>query len=206
MKQYDELTDEELIAAIRDDDGREPEYEECLMRRYKPLVKRVAKDYFLPGGERDDLIQEGMIGLLKALKTYDAGQKASFRTFAEICVVGQMKTAIKASSRAKHSWVRDFISLHESRKEKNDEFQPPLIETVQMGKDNNPEELFLHKEYLNKIHEEIKTLLSPLENKVFYLHLQGMDYRKIAEILDKSPKAIDNALQRIKQKMTTILD
>lgn len=205
MLEYEKMTDEQLIAKIRQGDdvsGRE----ECLMRRYKPLVSYLAKDFFLPGGEREDLIQEGMIGLLKALETYREEQGSSFRHFAQICVLGQMKTAIKASQRVKHSWVKDFISLDEKPKKKNDEFQPPLIETVKAGKNNDPEQLFLHKEYLEKIHKKVQEDFSAFEQKVFYLYLQGMDYKTIANILDRSPKSVDNGLQRIKQKMIEILD
>lgn len=205
MKQYDELTDEQIIARIRQGED-EAAMEECLIRRYKPLVKLLAKDLFLPGGEKEDLIQEGMIGLFKAIRTYREEQGASFRTFAGICMAGQMKTAIRASRREKHSWVCDFVSLDEVRKEKNDEYRPPLIETVRFGKDNDPEALFLHKEYLEQISESLKDSLSMMEGRVFYLHLQGADYRSIAKILDKSPKSIDNAMQRIKQKMSAILD
>ena len=160
---------------------------------------------YLLGGENDDLIQEGMIGLFKAVRDYDSEQGTSFASFADLCISRQMYSAIKASQRQKHMPLNSYISLYEQGEDTQEEKQQPLIETIQTMKDNNPEELFLNKEYLQMIEQELKQRLSDLENRVLHLHLLGIDYQTIAKLLDKSPKSIDNALQRIKAKMAGIV-
>ena len=160
---------------------------------------------YLLGGENDDLIQEGMIGLFKAVRDYDSEQGTSFASFADLCISRQMYSAIKASQRQKHMPLNSYISLYEQGEDTQEEKQQPLIETIQTMKDNNPEELFLNKEYLQMIEQELKKRLSDLENQVLHLHLLGIDYQTIAKLLDKSPKSIDNALQRIKAKMAGIV-
>ena len=202
MSNYKTMTDEQLIRKLR-----EGEYEitDYIMDKYKNLVRKKAKEMYLLGGENDDLIQEGMIGLFKAVRDYDSSQEVSFYSFADLCISRQMYTAIKASQRQKHIPLNSYISLYEDGDGTQEENQPPLIETIQAVKDNNPEELFLNKEYLERIEQELKNRLSDLENRVLHLHLLGMDYQTIAKLLDKSPKSIDNALQRIKTKMSTIL-
>ena len=202
MSNYKTMTDEQFIRKLR-----EGEYEitDYIMDKYKNLVRKKAKEMYLLGGENDDLIQEGMIGLFKAVRDYDSSQEVSFYSFADLCISRQMYTAIKASQRQKHIPLNSYISLYEDGDGTQEENQPPLIETIQAVKDNNPEELFLNKEYLERIEQELKNRLSDLENRVLHLHLLGMDYQTIAKLLDKSPKSIDNALQRIKTKMSTIL-
>ena len=155
--------------------------------------------------ENDDLIQEGMIGLFKAVRDYDSEQGTSFASFADLCISRQMYSAIKASQRQKHMPLNSYISLYEQGEDTQEEKQQPLIETIQTMKDNNPEELFLNKEYLQMIEQELKQRLSDLENRVLHLHLLGIDYQAISKLLDKSPKSIDNALQRIKAKMAGIV-
>ena len=167
--------------------------------------KKKAKEMYLLGGENDDLIQEGMIGLFKAVRDYDSEQGTSFASFADLCISRQMYSAIKASQRQKHMPLNSYISLYEQGEDTQEEKQQPLIETIQTMKDNNPEELFLNKEYLQMIEQELKQRLSDLENRVLHLHLLGIDYQTIAKLLDKSPKSIDNALQRIKAKMAGIV-
>ena len=203
MKQYEQMADEELIVALREG---EKEIEEFILRKYKLLVLGKAKEMYLPGGELDDLIQEGMIGLHKAVESYDKTQGASFKTFAEICISAQLSTAIKASMRQKHIPLNSYVSLYEKREDEKEDAQAPLIDTIQTEKGQNPEELFLDKEYLQGISGEMDCLLSALEKKVLYLHLLGTDYQTIAKLLDKTPKSIDNALQRVKQKMSMILE
>ena len=203
MKQYEQMTDEQLIDTLR---NGEKEVVEFILRKYKSLVLGKAKEMYLPGGELDDLIQEGMIGLHKAVESYDKNQGASFKTFAEICISAQLSTAIKASMRQKHIPLNSYVSLYEERDDEKEDAQAPLIDTIQMEKEQNPEELFLDKEYLQGISGEMDYLLSALEKKVLYLHLLGTDYQTIAKLLDKTPKSIDNALQRVKQKMSMILE
>ena len=146
-----------------------------------------------------------MIGLFKAVRDYDSEQGTSFASFADLCISRQMYSAIKASQRQKHMPLNSYISLYEQGEDTQEEKQQPLIETIQTMKDNNPEELFLNKEYLQMIEQELKKRLSDLENQVLHLHLLGIDYQTIAKLLDKSPKSIDNALQRIKAKMAGIV-
>ena len=189
---YSSMTDEELIQCLR---NGEKEITDYIINKYKNLVREKAKAMFLLGGDNDDLIQEGMIGLFKAIRDYDEQQETSFYYFAELCISRQMYTAIEASKRQKHIPLNSYVSIYE------DENEQPLIDTIQAVKENNPEALFLNKEYLQIIEMELKKNLSEFENKVLYLHLFGMDYQKIAKILDRTPKSVDNALQRIKGKI-----
>ena len=203
MKKYDTMTDEQLICMLRNGENAITDY---LMDKYKYLVRKKAKAMYLFGGENDDLIQEGMIGLFKAVRDYDMSHDASFHSFAELCITRQMYSAIKLSQRQKHIPLNSYVSLYEEKTDNLDEEkQSPLIEMLRVGRDNSPEELFLDKEYTAMIEQELKSRLSDFENRVLYLHLLGEDYQSIARLLDKSPKSIDNALQRIKNKMNNIL-
>ena len=197
------MTDEQLISRLR---GGEKPIMDFLMEKYKGLVRQKAKAMYLWGGENDDLIQEGMIGLFKAVEDYEPDAGASFYSFAELCISRQMYTAIKASQRKKHLPINSYVSLYTSGKREDGKEALPLAETIEAGAESNPEELLLNTEYANAFEEELKDQLSKLENRVLYLHLMGMDYLKIAEVMDKSPKAIDNALQRIKGKARHILE
>ena len=203
MSNYETMTDEQLIENLRKGEAGITDY---IMDKYKFLVKQKAKAMYLLGGENDDLIQEGMIGLFKAIRDYNPEQKTSFYSFAELCISRQMYTAIKTSQRQKHMPLNSYVSIYETNNESREESQPPLIEQLQTEKDNNPEELFLNKEYYAMMEQELKQNLSALESRVLYLHLLGEDYQRIAKLLDKSPKSIDNALQRIKNKMKSAID
>ncbi|MEE1315021.1 MAG: RNA polymerase sporulation sigma factor SigH [Faecalimonas sp.] len=202
MGEYEKLTDEELIRRLRAGEAAITDY---IMDKYKDLVRKKAKAMYLLGGENDDLIQEGMIGLFKAIRDYDAKQETSFASFAELCVSRQMYTAIKLSQRQKHIPLNSYVSLYEAGETQTEDTVPPLIERLQTAKENNPEELFLDKEYFAAMEQELRLRLSDLESRVLHLHLMGEDYHSIAKLLDKSPKSIDNALQRMKQKMFDIL-
>ena len=160
---------------------------------------------YLWGGENDDLIQEGMIGLFKAVRDYDLKQGASFYSFAELCVSRQLYSAIKASQRKKHLPLNSYVSLYAAGENEQDGGKLTLAETIEAGAESNPEERLLNAEYANIFEEKLRSRLSKLENRVLYLHLLGMNYLTIAELMDKSPKAIDNALQRIKGKARQIL-
>lgn len=205
MSKYEKVADEQLIRRLREGEAAITDY---IINKYKYLVKMKAAEMYLLGGERDDLIQEGMIGLFKAMRDYDLTQETSFYSFAELCISRQLYTAIKNSQRQKHIPLNTYISLYD-----NDEnyeaaggHKPlPLIDTIQTEKVSNPEELFLDKEFFMVVREELEKSLSALESKVLKLHLQGENYRQVAELLGKSPKSIDNALQRIKQKVFDIL-
>ncbi len=171
-----------------------------LMEKYKNLVRKEANAMFLLGGENDDLIQEGMIGLFKAIQDYNEEKEASFYTFARLCVTRQMYSAIEASKRKKHSPLNSYISLYD-----NDEDQGSLIDQMEASEESNPEELFISQEYAEVLERKLKDSLSDLEKRVLYMYVSGFDYRTIAKLLDKSDKTVDNALQRIRGKMTKIL-
>ena len=169
------------------------------------MVRKKARALYLLGGENEDLIQEGMIGLIKAVRDFDLTQKTSFSSFAELCVSRQMYSAIEASNRKKHLPLNSYVSLYEDSEQVGEGRSLHLIDTIESSKENDPEVLYFGKEYTEAFAEQLKELLSPLENHVLYLHLMGTDYRTIAELLGKSPKSVDNALQRIKTKAQKIL-
>ena len=196
------MADEQLIKKLREGETAITDF---IVDKYKTVVKKKAKAMFLLGGENDDLIQEGMIGLFKAVRDYDLNQEMSFASFADLCISRQMYTAIKLSQRQKHIPLNSYVSLYEVGNDNEDTNQTPLIDQLQNVKDNNPEDLFLDKEYFHTMELELKQKLSDFEGRVLHLHLMGEDYRTIAKLLDRSPKSIDNALQRIKQKVFDIL-
>ena len=197
MANYEQMTDEQLIGKLRKGDRNIIDY---IMEKYKNLVRKEANAMYLLGGENDDLIQEGMIGLFKAVQDYNGEQETSFYSFAKLCITRQMYSAIEASKRKKHSPLNSYISLYETSEE-----QGSLIETMAAGQESNPEELLVSREYAQLLEMKLEESLSALENRVLYLHLLGTDYKTIARLLDKSPKTIDNALQRIKGKTEKIL-
>lgn len=201
MTDYEKKTDEELIMDFRGGDTAIMDY---LLEKYKPMVKKKAKAMYLLGGDSDDLIQEGMIGLFKAVRDYDSAQEASFGTFAQICVTRQLYSAIRASRRKKHLPLNSYISLYDNE-EISEEKESELIQIQNISSTNNPEDLVIHKESEDSFMNELEGNLSELERKVLYLHLLGTDYRTIAKLLGKSPKAVDNALQRIKTKAEELL-
>lgn len=203
MSKYENMPDEQLIRKLREGETAIMDY---IISKYKHVVIRAAKAMYLLGGENDDLIQEGMIGLFKAVRDFDINQETSFYSFAELCISRQMYTAIKLSQRQKHMPLNSYISLYDIRTTATEDKQSPLIEQLEMETNNNPEELFIDKERMLMLVHELNERLSDMERRVLHLHLQGEDYRSIAELLDKSPKSIDNALQRIRQKMRTILE
>lgn len=201
MTDYEKKTDEELVMDFRGGDTAIMDY---LLEKYKPMVKKKAKAMYLLGGDSDDLIQEGMIGLFKAVRDYDSAQEASFGTFAQICVTRQLYSAIRASRRKKHLPLNSYISLYDNE-EISEEKESELIQIQNVASTNNPEDLVIHKESEDSFMNELEGNLSELERKVLYLHLLGTDYRTIAKLLGKSPKAVDNALQRIKTKAEELL-
>ena len=202
MSKYDRMTDEQLLCDYKNGNQEIMDY---LMVKYKSMVRKTARAMYLLGGDNEDLIQEGMIGLIKAVRDFDETQKTSFSSFAELCVSRQMYSAIEASNRKKHLPLNSYISLYEDSEQEGEGRNLPLIDTIESSKENDPEVLYFGKEYTEAFAEQLKELLSPLENHVLYLHLMGTDYRTIAELLGKSPKSVDNALQRIKTKAQKIL-
>ena len=182
---YQEQTDEELIARIRSGEAGVTEY---LLEKYKPLVKKQARTMYLMGGENEDLIQEGMIGLFRAISTYRQGE-GSFFGFALLCVNRQMYTAVQASARKKHEPLNAYVSLDE-------EPQMPL--------EDSPETMVLLQEKEGKREDMIARHLSSLEKKVLALYLEGMSYGQIAEQIGRPEKSVDNAIQRLKKKLKKV--
>nr|WP_207750360.1 sigma-70 family RNA polymerase sigma factor [Mordavella massiliensis] len=193
------MTDEQLIRQLR---AGEEDITDYLMEKYKGMVRKEAKAMYLLGGENDDLIQEGMIGLFKAVRDYDAAQEASFGTFARLCVTRQLYSAIEASRRKKHSPLNSYVSFYEKE---DREGGGSLLDTMEAGCESDPEQAFLSKDNARRMEEELEESLSSLEKRVLYLHLRGTDYRTIASLLDRSPKTVDNAIQRIRAKAEKIL-
>ena len=192
-KQYEALTDEELIEKLR---AGESGVMDFLLEKYKYLVRKKANAVFLLGGDTDDLVQEGMIGLFKAVRDFDRSQ-GSFYYFADLCIGRQIYHAIEAASRKKHGPLNSYISLSEDA---SDTSGVPLAESISWREDN-PEQIVLERENVKQFLEEIRSNLSPLEQKVLTDYLDGMNYRQIAEKWNKPEKSIDNALQRIKSKV-----
>lgn len=189
----EELSDEELIALSR---SGEAWAEEALCERHKNLVRIKARPYFLIGADREDLLQEGMIGLYKAIRDYREDHNSSFASFAELCITRQILSAINASRRQKHQPLNSYISLYRTP-ESGDRELLELIE--QPGGD--PEERFISRETAAALRRVINTRLTPLERRVTELFLQGMTYRQIADAVPCPIKSVDNALSRVKRKL-----
>lgn len=198
---YDGMADEELVKlSIEGDDIATG----CILARYKNLVRSRARMYFLAGADREDIIQEGMIGLFKAIRDFDGQRLASFRGFAELCIKRQIITAVKTATRQKHMPLNSYISLSHPVYENDSE---GILEEVLPGSvDANPEYLFIAKENTEIINDRIKEVLSTLEKSVLSLYLEGKSYQEIAAALSKPLKSIDNALQRVKKKMEKFED
>ena len=190
MGKFDNISDEELIARLRDG---ETIIEDYLMEKYKGLVRQKARAMFLIGGDTDDLIQEGMIGLFKAVRDYQPDRETSFQSFANMCIDRQIYSAIKSSNRQKHQPLNTYISLSDREMEEN------LRDSC--TEHDNPEAILIDRENVTALKKEMKKSLSSLENQVFQLYIAGNGYVEIAEILGKTPKAVDNALRRIRKKM-----
>ena len=199
---YDNLSDEELITLLRDGEEQVTDY---LMDKYKSLVRQKARSMYILGADNEDLIQEGMIGLFKAVRDYDAGRDASFSTFADLCVLRQMYTAIEASNRKKHMPLNSYISIY-AIKDGDDGSEPVIFEALSSLTENNPEELFVNEDNAKRLLESISESLSPFEQQVLNLRLTGMGYVEIARVLGKDEKSTDNALLRIKTKVKRILN
>lgn len=201
MCRYNEMTDEALIERLRAGESAIADY---LMEKYKGLVRKKARAMFLIGGDTDDLIQEGMIGLFKAVRDYDTGRDASFFTFADLCVSRQMYTAIQAAGRQKHMPLNTYVSLYADGADGEDglrEAERGLLESAASRLEQNPEELLIDRENVKRLEEVMEKELSSFEKQVLDLYLTGMKYSQIARVLGKDDKSTDNALQRIKAKL-----
>lgn len=196
-------TDENLIGRLRDGESQIMDF---IMDKYKDMVKAKAGTMYILGADRDDLIQEGMIGLFKAIRDYDFGRDASFKTFADLCISRQMYSAIQASSRKKHTPLNGYISLYAKPFGQEEDKGGSLDQILESTKDRDPEELIIDQENARIIEEFIETGLSEFEKQVLELHMTGMGYVEIAGILGKDEKSTDNALQRTKSKIRKFVD
>ena len=199
---YEQSTDEELIHRLRDGETPIMDY---ICEKYKPLVRSKAKSMFILGGDNEDLIQEGMLGLFKAVRDYDSGRDASFFTFADLCISRQMYTAVQASQRKKHVPLNTYISLYSDTGEQTDGESRELAEVLAGKTQQDPEALFLDKERVDYLEHVIDKELSSFEKEVLDLYLTGMSYSQIAKVLGREEKATDNALQRLKSKIKKML-
>lgn len=197
---YKDMTDEQLAIVAKED----AEALEYLLDKYKGLVKMKAHSYYLTGADGEDIVQEGMIGLYRAVISFQDGHQSSFRSFAEMCVTRRMITAIKAATRQKHQPLNNYVSINKPIGEEGAERTLEEI-VADEGEGLDPEQLFIDKETAQTTEEMIMSRLSPFERKVADLYIKGMGYQEIAEVLEKSPKSVDNALQRIKSKAEKIL-
>ena len=202
-EKYNGLTDEEMISLFRDGDQ---EAMEKLLEKYKSMVLGKAKSMYILGGDSEDLIQEGMLGLFKAVRDFDCGRDASFRTFAQLCVTRQLYTAVKASARKKHLPLNSAVSLSSPLREENgDERDEELLDFLEADPSSNPEAFLIGQEETERLEEMIEKELSPLEKQVLELYLTGMGYVEIAHVLNRDEKSTDNALQRIRAKTRACL-
>lgn len=176
---------------------------EEILEEYKDLVRAKAGLYFMLGAEKEDLIQEGMIGLVKAYNSYDPDRGASFKTFAELCITRQMISAVKAAGRQKNGPLNNALSLDGPAGE--EENAAPLSEILAAGSDSDPESRVLFRELMDLLQNPDNGYFSPLEQQVLKLLLEGRKYKEIAEILGKTPKQADNAIQRIRNKIQALL-
>lgn len=199
---YENVTDEELIDRLR---GGEESITDYICDKYKNLVRSKAKSMYILGADGEDLIQEGMIGLFKAVRDYDAGRDASFFTFADLCISRQMYTAVQAAKRQKHIPLNSYVSLYANSTEKEEGEERNLLEALADPAELNPEEVFLDKERVAYLETVIENELSGFEKQVLDLYMTGMSYTQIAKVLGRDEKSADNALQRLKSKIKRML-
>ena len=191
-----QCSDEELIVRYRDGDTDAMDF---IFERYKHLVRKKAKAMFLAGGDNDDLIQEGMIGLYKAIRDYNTDREASFAIFASMCINRQMITAVAASNRKKNMPLNTYVS-YDMPAGGDEDSDMRLVDILQSQTELNPEKLLIDKEHNWDLKSRLKEVLSTFEQQVLTYYLEGMDYTAIAKKMQKPPKSVDNALQRIRSK------
>ncbi|MBO4514729.1 MAG: sigma-70 family RNA polymerase sigma factor [Lachnospiraceae bacterium] len=203
MSDYCNCTDEELIDRLR---AGETQIAEYLCDKYKNLVRKGARSMFILGGDTEDLIQEGMIGLFKAVRDFDSGRDASFFTFAELCINRQIYTAVQASRRKKHVPLNEAVSLYSQVDPTGEGEGRFLLEELANDDGQDPEKVVLDRERLEELEKVIEETLSPFEKQVYDLYLTQMSTSNIAKILGKNEKSTDNALQRLKAKLKKVLN
>lgn len=201
-RDYDAMQDEEIVAiAQKEGDGEALEY---LLNKYKNFVRAKARSYFLIGADHEDIVQEGMIGLYKAIRDYRIERSASFHAFAELCVTRQIITAIKTATRQKHIPLNSYVSLNRPIYEEDPD--RTLLDVITEETPSNPESMLIDREDLSLIEGRIGEMLSDLEKEVLVRYIEGKSYQEISEEMHRHVKSIDNALQRIKRKLQKYLD
>ncbi|MDD2218331.1 MAG: RNA polymerase sporulation sigma factor SigH [Eubacteriales bacterium] len=201
MNEYETMPDEELVEKAQ---GGDINAQEAIISRYRHMVKSKARMFFIVGADSEDVVQEGMIGIFKAVRDYRPDKNASFKTFAELCISRQIITAVQGATRKKHSPLNQSVSLSSPTHERNN--KETLEMTVTAPQAENPEEVTIMRESIGNIFINASTIFSEFEKEVWRMHLQGKNYLKIAKEMGKSSKSIDNALQRISKKITSFLD
>ena len=199
--QYELMTDEEVVDLVRDNDSEALEY---LINKYKNFVRAKARSYFLIGADREDIVQEGMIGLYKSIRDFRGDKLTSFKAFAELCITRQIITAIKTATRQKHIPLNSYVSLDKPIYDEDSD--RTLLDVICGTKVTDPEELFINREEFDDIEGKMSEILSDLERQVLMLYLDGRSYQQIAVELKRHVKSIDNALQRVKRKLERYLE
>lgn len=200
-ERFRDMTDEQIVKLAQEADGMALEY---LLNKYKNFVRSKARSYFLIGADHEDIVQEGMIGLYKAIRDFKEDKLSSFRAFAELCITRQIITAIKTATRQKHIPLNSYVSLNKPIYE--EESDRTLLDVITEGWVTNPEDLLISKEDLSSIEGQIGEMLSGLEKQVLFYYLDGKSYQEISEDLGRHVKSIDNALQRVKRKLQKYLE
>ncbi len=200
-EKFSPMTDEEVVKLAQNSDGMALEY---LLNKYKNFVRSKARSYFLIGADHEDIVQEGMIGLYKAIRDYRDDKQSAFRGFAELCVTRQIITAIKTATRQKHIPLNSYVSLNKPVYE--DDSERTLMDVITQSWVANPEEMLINKEDLSLMEGKISKVLSGLEKQVLYYYLEGKSYQEISDDLGRHVKSIDNALQRVKRKLNNLIE
>lgn len=200
--EFDRLTDEEIVVAVKDSEDQTAQ--NYLINKYRNFVRAKARSYFLIGADREDIIQEGMIGLYKAIRDFRNDKLSSFRAFAELCVTRQIITAIKTATRQKHIPLNSYISLNKPIYDEDSD--RTLLDVLSGARVSDPEELVISREEFGDIEGKMEEILSDLEWKVLMSYLDGKSYQEIAAELRRHVKSIDNALQRVKRKLEKYME
>ena len=198
---YENMTDEQIVRLAQDSDSGALEY---LLNKYKNFVRAKARSYFLIGADHEDIVQEGMIGLYKSIRDYREEKLASFRAFAELCITRQIITAIKTATRQKHIPLNSYVSLNKPIYEEDSD--RTLLDVITEDGVNNPEAMMIDREDLTLIEGKIGQMMSGLEREVLIRYMEGKSYVQIASEIGRHEKSVDNALQRIKRKLTRYLE
>ncbi|CQR58504.1 RNA polymerase sigma-H factor [Paenibacillus riograndensis SBR5] len=201
LSEYDFISDEEIVEIFRGGDSGALEH---LINKYRNFVRAKARSYFLIGADREDIVQEGMIGLYKAIRDFKGDKLSSFKAFAELCITRQIITAIKTATRQKHIPLNSYVSLDKPIYDEDSD--RTLMDVICGTQVLDPEELIINQEEFIGLEDKMAEILSDLERKVLMLYLDGRSYQEIAEDLKRHVKSIDNALQRVKRKLERYLE